>query len=256
MTLPKVSERYLLQPVKQNKPPHPLITNSKEVVAHTSSVSRPELAAVSTSPQALVAMDSTMMSEMPIQPYLPGTPIISLSRDNNATSESSAIEMPLKQVLAPTNSVHALHEHSVKLQESEPDEDTSACNSDPIGGRILGSLSRERDSFVSELSGQALAVIYMIPKVNSNAIVGQAMALKFNMELVESKDDDEPNVLIILDHKKKARRLQTLLRAVTTSKDDEGQASMSTARLTMLQTSALAALVVGAVCAWAVLAFV
>lgn len=157
------SEGYS-QLVKQNNHPPTLATS----VAH---ISRPNfVAAVDTSPS-----EATVKNERPMQPST------SISSNDNFTSASSAAEIPLEQV-------------SVPKLESESEENTGACNSNPIlppRGSIFGSLSRERNFFVSELSEQALAIIYTIPKVNSDAVVGQAIALKFKAELVVSKNHDE-----------------------------------------------------------------
>ncbi|KJA13357.1 hypothetical protein HYPSUDRAFT_59945 [Hypholoma sublateritium FD-334 SS-4] len=229
--------------VEQSKIPCLLSTSSGEDVAHSGPQSEIISPVVTSYP---VAMDAVKKSEIPMHSCLPGA-IITLSNDNNFTSKSATHEMPVK-LSAPTNSMRALQEQSMKLEESQLEENTSVCNSDPI---LPSPLSQKRDLFVSELSGQALAIIYTIPKVKSDAIIDQAAALKFKTGLVESEDDDEPNVLIILDHEEKVLSLEPLLRAVRSSKDDKIQAGVTTG-LTILQASA--AVVLGAVGAWVALA--
>ncbi|KAF9478676.1 hypothetical protein BDN70DRAFT_913540 [Pholiota conissans] len=107
----------------------------------------------------------------------------------------------------------------------------------------------ERDIFISKLSGEASATIYIIPKADVDAILTQARNLKFIAELVMNEDAEDPNALIILGRDKSA--VQALVRKVET---ENRKAEATKSRSSALRTAAGAA-VVGAVGAWAGLAF-
>lgn len=229
-----LSECHNLQPTtgKRNNAPLILSANSKENAQHN--ISRLESgAAVVTIPQ--LAMETTMKDEMLVQHSL-----------------SAPIPLSHEQTL-PTISESMCDVHSA----NRPMElEKSDNNTDPTSPRGCMSESFpptpsiEREIFLLKLSEQALAAIYVIPKADSEAIFSQAVALKLNAELVMSQNDDEPNALIIFDHKEKT--LRALLRVAMASEDIRAQVGMWKRSITF-RTSA-AAVVVGAIGAWAALA--
>lgn len=124
-------------------------------------------------------------------------------------------------------------------------------------GRPLGrSMSAvERDLFVSRLADEAAATIYVIPKADVEDIRSEAASLKFITHIVMSDEKTDTQALLILGRSERA--VQALLRKV---EDENRKASENKAQEgSVTATSALKAYaggaVVGAVGAWAGLAF-
>ncbi|KJA12546.1 hypothetical protein HYPSUDRAFT_210406 [Hypholoma sublateritium FD-334 SS-4] len=115
------------------------------------------------------------------------------------------------------------------------------------------------DSFVLMLSGQLQAVhaIFIIPGVNADAIVNQAAAVKFKMELAANnhKTDEHPKVVpmqIILGREE--NMLQDFLSAVLTSSNTSNNKVHLRGGWSALQTAVVAALI-GAIGVWVAMAF-
>jgi len=113
----------------------------------------------------------------------------------------------------------------------------------------------ERDLFVSRLADEAAATIYVIPKADVEDIRSEAASLKFITHIVMSDEKTDTQALLILGRSERA--VQALLRKV---EDENRKASENKAQEgSVTATSALKAYaggaVVGAVGAWAGLAF-
>lgn len=167
------------------------------------------------------------------------------------STQSNINELSPKQELLPTSLTRSIHE-----QHSKPDEPGE--NADALKSNLVTTNTMERDLFISKLSGQALAAIFLIPKVHTNAILNQAAALELKAELIVNKsfDDHDPNVLIILgghhtDHEEIALRRYLSTLTVTTSSDHE----VKLRGPSMFQATA-AAMVVGSIGACVALAFI
>jgi hypothetical protein len=193
---------------------------------------------------------TTSKSKTPGRSHMPGT-LIPPTPDSSFTSSHEGSFM--KKESPSANSMKPLSE-----DESGTDQEDHATSSH---GSSAGTVTRraqplqrtmsseERDIFVSKLSGEASATIYIIPKADVDAILTQARALGFIAELVMNKDEGDPNALIILGRDENA--VLALLRKVET---ENRKAELSKPRSSTLRTAAGAA-VVGAVGAWAGLAF-
>ncbi|KDR84117.1 hypothetical protein GALMADRAFT_236786 [Galerina marginata CBS 339.88] len=112
----------------------------------------------------------------------------------------------------------------------------------------------ERDIFVSKLSDEACASIYIIPKVDVADIVAKAISLKFFTHIGLCDDDDDSQALVILGRDQHGvdallRRMENENRKPPFNKSNSPAKEPST-----LKTAA-GALVVGAVTTWAGLAF-
>ncbi|KJA29641.1 hypothetical protein HYPSUDRAFT_196006 [Hypholoma sublateritium FD-334 SS-4] len=198
----------------------------------------------------------TMKSKTPARSPMPGT-LIPPSPDSSFMSSTSASF--LKQESPSANSMRTPSEQPAPgpadSEEHALSSDDGATSEATVTRRRAAPLTRtmsavERDVFVSRLSGEAPATIYIIPKADVDAIVKQAVSLKFITELVMSEDDDDPNALIILGREEKA--VQTLLRKVET---ENRKAQVGKAKGSSTLRAAAGAAVVGAVGAWAGLAF-
>lgn len=172
---------------------------------------------------------------------------------NSMNFKSDVSELSPRQELLPTSSIHSLHEQHRK---PEPEENTSAPKSNLVTIPLTSS-TVEHGLFISILSEQAVATIFAIPKAHANAILSQAVSLKFKTNLVASKnlDDHDPTVIFkfVIDHTDREDNvLQTSLPTLmTTSNDREGRLR----GLSMLQAVA-AGMAVGSIGAWAALAFI
>ncbi len=192
----------------------------------------------------------------PARSPMPGT-LIPPTPDSSFASWTSTSF--LKQESPSASSMRTSSEQPAEGPE-DPEEhasrsDDGATSESTVTRRRAAPLTRtmsavERDVFVSKLSGEAPATIYIVPKADVDAIVKQAISLKFITELVMSEDDDDPNALIILGREEKA--VQTLLCKVETE-NRKAQAGKSKGSSTL--RAAAGAAVVGAVGAWAGLAF-
>lgn len=243
-----VSEHQNLQPVKQNPTPLTLSANYRENVEH---ISRPELvAAVTTNPP--LAIETTVKDQMLTQHSLSDS--IPLPRNISPTSFTR--NLTSKQAF-PTNSERAQAIHSDPPMEfKKSGNNTDACNADlalPPHGHVSESFhptaSVDRDFILAKLSEKAVAAIYIVPKIDAQALVAQAVALQLSAKLVTSQNDNDPNALIIFDHEEKAPR--TLLRATITLEDVKA----GTLKGSTVLRASVAAVVVGAIGAWAALAF-
>ncbi|KJA15674.1 hypothetical protein HYPSUDRAFT_58677 [Hypholoma sublateritium FD-334 SS-4] len=116
---------------------------------------------------------------------------------------------------------------------------TSVFSADKMPVR---SLSQDRNLFLSKLSGQALAVVYLISKANSDAIVDQAVALELKTDLVVSQNDYDSNFLIIFDNEQGDLRPGSLLHSVKNSAYNKVHGGTATG-LTKLRAYAAAVVV-------------
>ncbi|KJA16811.1 hypothetical protein HYPSUDRAFT_147184 [Hypholoma sublateritium FD-334 SS-4] len=210
---------------------------------------------VSTANANPVAVNKTMKSKTSVRSLMPGTLIPPSPESSSAGCPSASFlkqESPSVSSMCPSEQLGKDSEESEDLASNSDDCAPSELT---VRRRHAASLSRtkspvERDIFVSKLSGEAPATIYIIPKAEVDIVFKQAVSLQFIAELVMNKDDDDPNALIILGREEKAVKM--LLRKVET-KNGKAQAAKYKGLSTLRAVAG--AVVVGAVGAWAGLAF-
>lgn len=200
-----------------------------------------------------VAPKRTMKSKTP----MPGT-LIPPSPESSFASSSGLSYMKAESPSA--NSMpsgrtpqRALNNDDTNVDKDE-DEDTPSSSQATVTTHRAAPLSRtmsaaERDEFVSKLSGEAPATIYIIPKPDVDAVISQARSLKFITELVMNDDENDPNALVILGRGEKA--VQDLLSKI----EKENQTAQESPSKVQSRLKTAGAVVVGAVGAWAGLAY-
>ena len=207
-------------------------------ISNTATVNKP----VKNKAQARSPMPGTLIPPTPDSSFASWTSTSFLKQESpSASSMRTSSEQPAQDL--EDSEEHALN------------SDDGATSDSTVTRRRAAPLTRtmsavERDVFVSKLSGEAPATIYIIPKADVDAIVKQAVSLKFITELVMSEDDNDPNALIIFGREDKA--VQTLLRKVET---ENRKAQVGKPKGSSTLRAAAGAAVVGAVGAWAGLAF-
>jgi hypothetical protein len=115
--------------------------------------------------------------------------------------------------------------------------------------------SVERNAFISQLDGEAPATIHLVPKVDIDTIAQRAMDLNFIVHQVMSDNGDDEQALLILGRDEKT--VQSLVDKVEMENRKAAQSNKPQTPekgRSALKTAAGAA-VVGAVGAWAGLAF-
>lgn len=211
------------------------------------------VAATTTPSAANAIMDST--SKLAMQPDIPTTvtPNIPLS-----AADLSQKQELLQVSASPIHSENG--QHSRKLEEpeeiSEFDQAVPCHRAPESFSQSTSALAVKYDSFTLMLSGQAPATIFIIPNVDAGAILNQAAALKFKMELAVANRRnglEDPNAPIILNNEEKAFR--TFISAAMTGAANDRTVLRPSGGYSVLQAVAAAA-VVGAIGSWAVLAFV
>lgn len=187
-----------------------------------------------------------------LQPHMPSSvPYIS----------PSTADVSQKQELLSTSPIGCSRNgQHFKLEEPEDNSESDygravQCHHSPELILPERTSATERDAFSLMLFGQAPGTIFIIPNVDAGAILNQAAALKFKMKLIANKGDDpeDPDVPIMLNNEEK--ELQTLISAVMTDAASDRIVLRSRDGLSVLQ-AVIAAVVFGAIGAWAALASV
>ncbi|KAF8961096.1 hypothetical protein BDZ97DRAFT_1905638 [Flammula alnicola] len=197
------------------------------------------------------APNRALKSKTPARSPMPGTLIPPTPESSFTSSRDSAAKMesPPANSIRPANDDFPMEDHA---SNSNASSSTVTRRAQPLS-RTMSAV--ERDVFISKLSEEATATIYIIPKADVDAIVSKATALKFIAHQVMNDDENDPQALIILGRDEKAvqallRKVEKENRKVQLSKtQNQGRHGPST-----LKTAA-GAVVVGAVGAWAGLAF-
>ncbi|KAF8165711.1 hypothetical protein B0H34DRAFT_690224 [Crassisporium funariophilum] len=131
---------------------------------------------------------------------------------------------------------------------------TSTRRGPPLGRTMSAT---ERDVFVSKLTNEAAATIYIVPKADLDSIVDEAASLKFFAHQVMNEDENDPQALLILGRDEVA--VEALLRRVEIENEKARSSRMHNKERGNRKTSALRAAaggaMVGVVGAWAGLAF-
>jgi len=197
-----------------------------------------------TIPATPLASNKAMKSKTPARSPMPGT-LIPPTPDSSFTSSNAS-----------TTKGEII---SASLPEQSASSDLSSI---PTSTRHAQPLSRtmsavERDIFITKLSDEAAATIYIVPKADVEAIIAQATTLKFISHLVMNDDENDPQALLILGRNEPA--VQALVRKVEKENEKaqlntKGSPGKSHHGPSTLKTAAGAA-VIGAVGTWAGLAF-
>lgn len=197
-----------------------------------------------TIPATPLAPNKAMKSKTPARSPMPGT-LIPPTPDSSFTSSNASTTKG--EIISAT------------LPEQNASSDLSST---PTSTRRTQPLSRtmsavERDIFITKLSDEAAATIYIVPKADVEAIIAQATTLKFISHLVMNDDENDPQALLILGRNEPA--VQALVRKVEKENEKaqlnkKGSPSKSHHGPSTLKTAAGAA-VIGAVGTWAGLAF-
>jgi len=197
-----------------------------------------------TVPATAVVPNKPMKSKTPARSPMPGS-LIPPTPDNSFTSNASTTKGEI-----------------ISASLSEQNAASSDLASTSTSTRRAQPLSRtmsavERDIFITKLSEEAAATIYIVPKADVEAIVAQATALKFLSHLVINDDENDPQALLILGRNESA--VQTLLQKVEKENEKaqlnkKGSPGKGHHGPSTLKTAAGAA-VIGAVGTWAGLAF-
>lgn len=146
------------------------------------------------------------------------------------------------------------------FSNSTPSEEESVSSSrSSATAKRAAPLSRtmstvERDLFVSKLTDESCATIYIIPKVDVDDVVGRALSLKYFTAISMNDDEDDPHALIILGRDEDAvnalfHKIEKENSKALGNSNKEGNPSTSTFK------TAAGAAVIGAVTTWAGLAF-
>jgi len=167
----------------------------------------------------------------------------------------------------PESSIESIPPISKQEFES-PVLDVTPPLSEDEGGSLVpefakqGPLSRtmsdmERDIFVSRLSQDAPALVYVIPQADAEHIVAQAIALKFNVYVSMQEDKGDENALLILGKNEKA--VQDIVNTIRKSDSEVAENKAAPAHTSTPSPSVFRAVaggaLVGAVGTWAGLAF-
>jgi len=197
-----------------------------------------------TIPTTPVAPNKTMKGKTPARSPMPGT-LIPPTPDNSFTSNASTT----KGEIISTNLPEQNAANSDLASTS-----TSTRRAQPLS-RTMSAV--ERNIFITKLSEEAAATIYIVPKADIEAIVAQATTLKFLSHLIMNDDENDPQALLILGRNESA--VQALLQKVEkehekahlNKKESAGQSHHGPSTL----KTAAGAAVIGAVGTWAGLAF-
>ena len=187
-----------------------------------------------------IAMKSKTPARSPMPGTLiPPTPDSSFTSSNASTTKGEII--------------------SANLPEQNASSDLSSTSTSTRRGQPLSRTMSavERDIFITKLSDEASATIYIVPKADVEAIVAQATTLKFISQLVMNDDENDPQALLILGRNEAA--VHALLQKIEKENESpqlnkKGSPSKSHHGPSTLKTAAGAA-VIGAVGTWAGLAF-
>ena len=197
-----------------------------------------------TIPPTPLASNIAMKSKTPARSPMPGTlipptPDSSFNSSNASTTKGEII--------------------SANLPEQNASSDLSSSSTSTRRGQPLSRTMSavERDIFITRLSDEASATIYIVPKADVEAIIAQATTLKFISQLVMNDDENDPQALLILGRNEAA--VQALLQKIEKENErpqlnKKGSPSKSHHGPSTLKTAAGAA-VIGAVGTWAGLAF-
>lgn len=173
----------------------------------------------------------------------------------------SASGLSLKQDPFPDNkSENSLNKERERKKTEEINKSTQTVPSDfddVLVSTSQTASSANCDSSILTLSEQALAAIFVIPRVHANAFLNEAAALKFQAELVASESDEQGNALIILGREENACQafLSMAMLGKTINNPNPSRKIRSQGRSSKLRAAA-AAVAVGVVGTWAALAFV
>lgn len=195
------------------------------------------------------------------QETIPATPLAA----NKAMKSKTPARSPMPGTLippTPDSSFTSSHASTTKgeiISANLPEESASSDSSSTFTRRAQP-LSRtmsavERDIFITKLSDEAAATIYIVPKADVEVLVAQATTLKFISHVIMNDDENDPQALLILGRNERA--VQALLQKVEKENDKAQHENGSLGRShrgSTLKTAAGAA-VIGAVGTWAGLAF-
>lgn len=189
-----------------------------------------------------VSQNRAAKSQTPGRAIMPGT----LIAPTPETSFASSQDPNLKAETISAPMTEPADDPYYESRESAPSNATERAR--PLA-RSMSSL--EREIFISKLSDEASATIYIIPKADVDEIVAEAKSLQFIVYVNMSEDDNDSQALMILGREQKA--VDALLKRVLDENVKARQTKQTPGR-SSLKTAAGAA-VVGAVGAWAGLAF-
>jgi hypothetical protein len=196
-----------------------------------------------TIPATPLAPNKAMKSKTPARSPMPGTlipptPNSSFTSSNASTTKGEIISTTLPE----QNASSDLSSTPTPTRRAQPPSRTMSAV--------------ERDIFITKLSDEAAATIYIVPKADVEAIIAQATTLKFISHLVMNDDENDPQALLILGRNEPA--VQALVRKVE-KENEKAQLNKKGSPgkrhgPSTLKTAAGAA-VIGAVGTWAGLAF-